>query len=185
LKPGVKLPGERDAAPFDIAPQPPEGKAIDVLNIFDDGSQQDLSGTMTSTTLRGFGMAKDLTFAGAFFGEPPTFPGGISFGSIAFDGTNFVTDGAKSSIEVVNLLLGQGNDSLDVQGTLDPDDPVVATGLVTIVGGAAGGTVSRPGFDWTASGFTVGQDVTLYQRVGNAWQALGTWKVTAITGSDG
>ena len=34
---------------------------------------------MTSTTLKGFGMAKDLEFGSAAFGEPPTFPGGISF----------------------------------------------------------------------------------------------------------
>src|SRR5262249_23069496 len=85
LKNGVKLPGEKDGPLFEIGIQPPEGKAIDVLNIFNDSSQQDLSGTMTATALQGLGMARDLTFVGTNpFGEPPTFPGGISFGTIAF-----------------------------------------------------------------------------------------------------
>ena len=32
----------------------------------------------------------------------------------------FTTDGAKSTIEVLNVLLGQGNDKLTITGTLDP-----------------------------------------------------------------
>ena len=39
-------------------PQPPESSAIDVLNVFNDSSQEDRRGTMTSTTLSGFGMAE-------------------------------------------------------------------------------------------------------------------------------
>jgi len=48
---GLKLPGEKDGPLFKIGPQPPESKQIDVLNIFNDGSQQDRTGTMTSTTI--------------------------------------------------------------------------------------------------------------------------------------
>ena len=58
----VKLPGEKDGALFEIGVQPPESRQIDVLNIFNDSSQQDRAGTMTSTALRGFGSAKDLDF---------------------------------------------------------------------------------------------------------------------------
>ncbi|MCA1683511.1 MAG: hypothetical protein LC708_00005, partial [Actinobacteria bacterium] len=177
LRVGVKLPGEADAPLFGIGPQPPEGKAIDVLNIFDDSSQQDRSGTMTSTTLTGLGMAKDLSFPNSFFGEPTTFPGGISYGTISFVGGQFVTDGQKSTIEVVNLLLGLGNDRLDVQGTLDPatgepDPTVSATGTVTITGTATGGTVTRPGFDWVAAGFVVGQ-LVLVSGLEGSWRLVG------------
>ena len=35
---------------------PPRPKQVDVLNIYDDGSRQDLTGTLSSTTLSGFGM---------------------------------------------------------------------------------------------------------------------------------
>jgi hypothetical protein len=41
---GLKLPGEKDGPLFKIGPQPPESKQIDVLNIFNDGSQQDRTG---------------------------------------------------------------------------------------------------------------------------------------------
>jgi len=50
------------------------------------------------------------------------------FGTIAFVNGQFQTDGQKSTIEVVNLMLGKGNDALDIQGTLDPAPPVSATG---------------------------------------------------------
>ena len=36
--------------------------------------------------------------------------------AIAFVNGQFQTDGQKSTIEVVNLMLGIGNDSLDIQG---------------------------------------------------------------------
>ena len=103
----------------------------------------------------GFGMAGDLNFgaptAGSgneqTFGEPPIFPGGISFGSVQFVDGKFSTDGAKSTIEVVNLLLGIGNDELDVQGTLDPDDPVKMTGTINtryFPGGAPSPSLNVP-----------------------------------------
>ena len=136
---GLKLPGEKDGPLFKIGTQPPESKQTDVLNVFHDGSKEDGEGTMTSTTLSGFGMAKDLDFGPTYssgnpqtFGEPAIFPGGISLGTVQFVDGKFDTNGAKSTIEVVNLLLGIGNDELDVQGTLDPDDPVKMTGTIII-----------------------------------------------------
>ncbi len=67
-----------------------------MLNIFDDGSQQDQMGTLSSTTLTGFGMGPGLNFTNhngyqpgnpskPTFGEPAIFPSGISFGSITVD----------------------------------------------------------------------------------------------------
>jgi hypothetical protein len=91
LKLGLKLPGEADGPLFAIGPQPPESKQIDVLNIYNDGSQQDRTGTMSSTSIQGLGLAKDLDFGPTYssgnpqtFGEPAVFPGGISFGSVHF-----------------------------------------------------------------------------------------------------
>ena len=90
LKNGIKLPGEVDGPLFAIGAQAPESQQIDVLNIFNDDSVEDGHGVMTSTTLRGFGMAKDLEFevprGGTTidtFGEPTIFPGGISYGTIS------------------------------------------------------------------------------------------------------
>ena len=127
---GLKLPGEKDGPLFKIGTQPPESKQIDVLNIFNNGSKADDTGTMTSTTLSGFGLAKDLDFGPTYssgnpqtFGEPAIFPGGIGFGTVQFVDGKFDTNGAKSTIEVVNFLGGIGNDRIDVQGTIDPDDP--------------------------------------------------------------
>src|SRR5439155_3665137 len=174
LQPGVKLPGEKDAPLFAIGTQPPESKQIDVLNIYNDGSQQDRTGTMTSTNISGLGMAKDLDFGPVYntgnpqtFGEPAIFPGGISFGTVQFVDGKFTTNGAKTSIEVVNLLLGSGNDHFDVQGTIDPDVPVKLTGTVniTVLSSGAGGTdleLRRPSpYDWKSQGFLVGMPITI------------------------
>ena len=122
----MKLPGERDSGLIGIGPQAAESKQIDVLNIFNDGSQEDGTGVMTSTSLSGFGMAKELNFGlatstnGQTFGEPAIFPAGITFGTVAFVDGKFQTNGAKTSIEVVNVLLA-GQRQADDLGTIDPD----------------------------------------------------------------
>ena len=175
LQLGLKLPGEKDGPLFKIGTQPPESKQIDVLNIFNDGSKEDGEGTMTSTTLSGFGLAKDLDFGPTYssgnpqtFGEPAIFPGGIGFGTVQFVDGKFDTNGAKTTIEVVNFLLGIGNDELDVQGTLDPDVPVKTdrhdhlTPRPAGMGDAGGIDLTRPlPFDWKAQGFLVGQPVEI------------------------
>ena len=87
LKNGVKLPGEKDGPLFGITTQAAESRQIDVLNIFNDSSQADGRGVLTSTSLTGFGMATQLTFPTSNpFGEPLVIPGGISFGTVSFDG---------------------------------------------------------------------------------------------------
>src|SRR6185436_13495244 len=167
--------GEADGPLFKIGTQPPESKQIDVLNMFNDGSKQNRQGTMTSTTLSGLGLPKDLDFGPTYssgnpqtFGEPAIFPGGIGFGTVQFVDGKFDTNGAKSTIEVVNLLLGSGNDAVDVQGTIDPDVPVKMTGTVLVSPvttphapkNHTGIDLTRPlPFDWKAQGFLVGQPV--------------------------
>ena len=128
---------------------------------------------MTSTTIRGLGLAEDLDFGPTYssgnpqtFGEPAIFPGGISFGTVAFVDGKFQTDGGKSSIEVLNLLLGQGNDRFEVLGTLDPDVAVKLIGTIILDGASPACTgfptavlkLTRPQpFDWKSQGFLVGQ----------------------------
>ena len=127
---GVKLPGEKDGPLFKIGPQPPESKQIDVLNIFNDGAKEDGAGTMTSTTLSGLRARRRTSTSArrtrAATRRPSASPRSSRAGSasarVQFVDGKFQTNGAKSTIEVVNLLLGEGNDSLDIQGTLDPDD---------------------------------------------------------------
>ncbi len=195
LKPGVKLPGETDGPLFNIAAQAPESTQIDVLNIFNDSSQADGFGTLTQTTLSGFGMAKELNFleldpsldpSDVLFGESPIVPGGISFGAITAGGVggSFETNGGESTIEVVNVMLGEGNDKLVIEGTLDPKTPAEVTVAVTItpVADVAGGLlVPVPGVEltrtagsWLVDGYTVGENVVVTGLPG-------TWQVVDIT----
>ncbi|WP_371054953.1 matrixin family metalloprotease [Rhodosalinus sp. K401] len=178
LQNGLKLPGEADDFLIAIGQQPPESQQIDVLNIFNDSSQEDGSGVMTETTLTGFGMAEELDFGPASandFGEPTVVPGGISWGKITLTGGGFSTDAGKSTIEVVNVMLGEGNDTMDVQGTLNPAPAVQATGAFTATpdAGGSGGTLSREGIDWLALGFLPGQFVEIEGLAGS-------WTVEAI-----
>ncbi|MEM8693754.1 MAG: hypothetical protein AAGG57_17985 [Pseudomonadota bacterium] len=127
---------------------------------------------MTDTTLTGFGMAEELDFGPTSaneFGEPTVVPGGISFGRITVGGDGgFNTDDGKSTIEVVNVLLGEGNDILVVEGTLNPANPVDTTGEFTITPDASGngGTISREGIDWLGLGFLAGQTVQIEGQTG-------------------
>ncbi len=128
----VMLPGETNALPFGIGVQPPEAQQVNTLNIFDDGSQQDQTGTLTSTNLSGFNMGPGLNFTGhngyvndghhPTFGEPAVFPTGISFGSVTVDPNtgSIQTNVSLSSVQVLNLMMGQGNDHLSVTGSLVP-----------------------------------------------------------------
>jgi hypothetical protein len=136
LQPAIMLPGENNGPFFNVPPQPPESMSIDTLNVYDDGSRQDLTGQLTSTALTGLNMGGTLDLRShipgydplhpnapiaAPFGEPGVYPGGISFGSISLDANgNFTTDSGRSTIEVLNVMLGQGNDKLDILGTLVP-----------------------------------------------------------------
>jgi hypothetical protein len=178
LQNGLKLPGEADDFLIAIGAQPPESQQIDVLNIFNDTSKEDVNGTMTQTTLRGFNMAEDLDFGAlgaGVFGESGFYPGGISFGKISFGEGGFGTDAAQSTIEVLNLMLGEGNDRLDIEGTLDPAPSVQVTNNFEFNpdAGGNGGTIVREGFDWKAQGFLVGQTVIIEGQVG-------IWTVAAI-----
>ena len=134
IRPAVLLPGEDNRPAFSVAAQPPEWQQIDTLNVYGDGSKEDLTGTLTSTALSGLNMGQGLDFSYLLcpaypslvgckhpFSEPGKYPGGISYGSISIDSNGvFTTDGTLSTIEIVNILLGAGNDHLDIASTLQP-----------------------------------------------------------------
>ncbi len=144
LKTAVKLSGEKDAALFAIRTQPPENQQIDTLNIFNDSSTANATGTLTATNLNGFGMSSDLVNSSPAFGEPASYPGGISFGTISVDGSgNYNTNATLSTLEVLNILFGSGTDGLTISGTLNPGpDPgsslIADHGGLTIVHGGGG-----------------------------------------------
>ena len=87
LHAAVLLPGEGNGPLFAVAAQPPEWQQIDTLNVYDDGSKQDQTGTLTSTALTGLSMGGDpggiLDFTYLLphgqttfpFGEPGVYPG--------------------------------------------------------------------------------------------------------------
>ena len=116
----ILLPEESNEGLLEIGEQPLETTEIDVVNIYDDGSIEDKTGELSSNQLTGLLLPSDLVFPdGTAFGEPSTLPGGISFGRVSVDAQgNFQSDSNVSSIEVLNLMLGAGNDDLTISGTL-------------------------------------------------------------------
>src|SRR5439155_14663388 len=91
------------------------------------------------------------------FGEPVTFPGGISFGRIIFNNATgkFETDGNTTSIEILNLMLGTGNDNFLVKASIigapeSDDNPATIDapalyGNLTLVQGGGNRYLTDPG----------------------------------------
>jgi hypothetical protein len=188
----VLLPGEDNRPAFRVAAQPPEWQQIDTLNIYDDGSKEDVKGNLTSTALTGLNMGAGLDFTllcggPCPFNEPGKYPGGISYGSVSLDPItqNFTTDGTLSTIEVVNIMLGAGNDTLTIQSTLQPGgdfNPITALrgelahhGGVTAVHGGGNALLRVDGtFELTpASGPPAGTVAKLVRQDGLSWQRYG------------
>ncbi len=117
-----------------------------------------------------------LTFPVGFvfpFGEPGVYPGGISYGTIRLNAAGtFQTDGNRTTLEVINVMLGSGNDHLNVVSTMvpGPDLGLVVTGAVVTAT-----SITRPvGRTWTQDGFAVGQRVAIDDLPG-------LWTITSIT----
>ena len=185
---GVKLPGEKDKFLIAIGAQPPESQQIDVLNVFNDTSKANTSGTLDQTTIKGFGMAEDLDFSqfatgnmDDTFGESLIYTGGTSYGKVNFGANGFGTDANLSTVEVVNLMLGEGNDDLGISGTLQPAPFVSAQNVFKFTaapyqvpgGGSLGnGTIVRDDFDWKAQGFLVDQTLEIASQPGKLWKIV-------------
>ncbi|MGH3369916.1 MAG: hypothetical protein ACRDPR_07925, partial [Nocardioidaceae bacterium] len=180
LKGAIMLPGEVNGPLFQVAQQPPEQQQVDVLNVYADGSRQDLTGLLTSTAVTGLNMGSELDFRDLFgedfvfpFGEPGVYPGGISYGTIRLNADGvFDQSRARSTIEVVNVLLGSGNDHLTVESTLVPGPDL---GIVVEHATVTTTTITRPtGRTWTQDGFEAGQKVVVND-------GEGLWTITGIS----
>jgi len=186
---GVMLPGEIDGPLLPIYDTPAESRQIDLVGIYNAADTDDTTGVLTETALNGFDLPAELDFGvaavGNPFGEAQVFDGGITFGTIEFDGTDFSTDPVESTIEVLNLFLGQGDDRLDIQGTLQADLDAEATAAEIFKNGigitAAGMTLT--GTDWATEGFRVGQLVHIDDGDQSDDGALASWRVVAIAGN--
>ncbi len=72
------------------------------MNVFNDSSQSDTTGTLTSTSLTGLGLPGALNLGdGAPFGEPVRFAAGITY----------------ANIEELNIHLGSGHDTFTIEST--------------------------------------------------------------------
>ena len=120
----VVLPGEGNRAPFRVAPQPPEWQQIDTLNVYGDGSMEDLKGNLTSTALTGLNMGGDLDFTYLLF--RPASPEPVQRAREVPGRDQLRLDQPRrdharlhdrtatlSTIEIVNIMLGAGNDHAD------------------------------------------------------------------------
>ena len=183
LRQAILLPGETNKALFGIPPQPSEATQIDVLNVYADSSVENLVGTMTSTTITGLNMSTGLNFASqgitqTAFGEPLSVPGGISFGTISIDGNgNIVSDAGFSTIEAVNVMLGEGNDKFTVTGTLKPG-PDVSTGIPAVHGGittihGGGNSLLQVTAPFAVARVNNGADTQVTRTDGLAWADYG------------
>jgi hypothetical protein len=187
LNNALMLPGEQNGPLFGVNPQPPQEQQVTTLNIFDDGAQANGAGIMTAMGLTGFGTSGPLSFPKTAFGAPNSYPGGITWGSFTSvdGGKTFLTSASLTTFDTVNVLLGQGNDTLTIAGTPTPgpvlEDNGVTTGGVTAQGGltlvqgggaaklsvtgvfnSTANTITRDdGLSWAAYEFEVGQEITV------------------------
>jgi hypothetical protein len=175
LNAAAKLPGELDAFLIPVGPQSAESRQVDVLTIFADGSLQNLNGKTDHVSVRGFGLPDGVNFnlAAPIFGETGAFADGIGYGKLSFIGGVRVAAGDVSSVEVVNLLLGQGDDVVDTLDTLRNESAIVATAGFVFTSAAGGGSIARAGFDFAAAGFRPGQTLTI-------GGVTGSWTIVSI-----
>jgi len=198
IRAAVMLPTEETADPIAIELDIDETQHADRLNVFNDSSVSDDRGLMKSTYLRneivllgdvvngidpinlsGLGMSDELIIdiSEAQDGsELVTIPGGITF----------------DDIEVTEVLLGRGNDRLDIEatsaGTFGAGDFVVTAvhgGGNTVLAAAGtmlfeGDTITRQdAVDWDAAGYKVGQHVRVTGDTANA----GLYEIADIQGT--
>ncbi|MCG8559790.1 MAG: calcium-binding protein [Hyphomicrobiales bacterium] len=104
----VILPGEDNSDPIgnDLGLDGSDAASIDTLNVFDDTSQENKVGTLTSTSLTGLGLSDALSIVDPDTGAVINFDAGITF-----------SDTAGFEIEILNLFLGSGDDTLTVEGS--------------------------------------------------------------------
>jgi Ca2+-binding RTX toxin-like protein len=206
LNRAVMLPTEFTEAPLDLVIEGDESQRADRLNVFNDSSVSHDRGELRAIELRndvvklgdedptndirpmnlsGFGMSTGLTIdiSEAQLGLDPDliidFPGGITF----------------DDIEVTEILLGKGNDRLDIvdsnTGTPGAENflitvvhgggntQVVSSGPMSFTGNATAGTTTITrvdGLDWLQLSFRTGRHV----RVEGATENAGLYEIVDV-----
>src|SRR5262249_14886150 len=131
LATAVILPNEQDTGPVADPPTAIDDSAsIDRLRVFNARSRSNDTGTLTGTNLSGLNMAGDLTLDEGTARQPMrvVVPGGISY----------------TLVEILEVLLGSGNDNFTIKGTLtadgiqNPTAPLGQRGGLTVVQGGGG-----------------------------------------------
>ena len=126
----VLLPGETDPGPISVSgPVVDESLRVDRLNVFNDASVSDDAGTLTADRISGLGMSTDLTLNTGTAGSPVlvTYPGGITY----------------RDLEIVEVLLGTGNDQFAIQSTLTTT--AVHGGITAVHGGGGDDAIAVTG----------------------------------------
>jgi hypothetical protein len=140
---------EHDTGPFGAPPPlPGDTTSIDRLNVFNDGSVSNDVGTLTGTNLSGLGISGPLMQNIGTDSSPQfiTILGGITY----------------QDVEILDVLLGQGNDNLTVNSTLTPDNTTFG-GITLIHGGGGDDTLSvKPAAGSTATTVTLASPLALY-----------------------
>ncbi|WP_407698387.1 beta strand repeat-containing protein, partial [Sphingorhabdus rigui] len=140
----VMLPSERPQAPLTVSLDTDETNQTDRLIIHDDGAQSDHSANLTVRTVTGLGMGTaPMTIAGSEGSADLTFVGGINY----------------HGVEVLNLLMGAGNDTVNVDVTPTAiSGPFEFTHNPTLNIDALRRTDTG---DWYADGVRMGDSITV------------------------
>ena len=119
IRRAVILPTETDPGPVGEVITTDDTGSVDTLNIFNDGSGANDVGTLTGSNLFMNGMGPDLHFVGED-GTPHDFAKGINY----------------TMVETLEVMLGRGDDSLTIDGTMAAPDGT--RGPLTLVHGGGG-----------------------------------------------
>ena len=186
LKPGVKLPTETDGALPVLNISGDETVTRDTLNIYNDGSVSNDNGQLRQVTAAG------LTALNAVYGGPQVLAefGNVTGlgmgGNLSFDfnpsggGDVRTFDGGVTyrGVEVIDVLMGQGNDNFTVSHTVAGSITVVQGGGNTVGGGdtiTVNGTAGGAGAPLVVFGDT-SQDGSYYNS--NAALVLAAYPYT-------
>ena len=105
----------------------------------------------------------------------------VTVGKFPSNRTPLATSAGRSTIEVLNVMLGEGNDHLSITGTLDPQPdadaaPPQFSGTVTVGNAPVAGRITLTrgtgSGSWITDGFVAGQ-LVMVNGSANAWRVVG------------
>ena len=156
----VVLPSEQATSALDIPSITDETIQTDTLTVFNDASTTDDSGRLTTSLLSGFNMDdKDIVVPGEN-GEPDrTYKGGITY----------------LAIEALEIVLGQGNDTMEIDTTAVSVNAAVAFAYNANLNTS---TMTRQdGGSWYEEGYRAGDTIEVTGTSGND----GRFKIASVS----